>query len=935
MLRSRVSWLFCFTAASVLFLAGCSTNSPVTTITAAKGISGSIHGGQQPISGASVQLFAVGTSGDGSAAAPLLTRSVLSDASGNFNITGLYTCPSASTPVYITATGGSPTTGITNPQIALMASIGPCGLLTSSTFININELTTVAAVYALAPFMSSFSAIGSGSSDASALASAFTSAGYFANTSTGETPGVNLPPNTSVPIAQINTIADLIAACINSAGGVSGDHSVCGTLFALTLPSGGTVSTNTIAALLNLVNNPTLNTEALYNLIPPLSPFQPTQPIVPPDFALRLVANSAFVVSPASVAFTSTVVNFTQPVQTVTVTNGTSAGVNITSTSITGVNASDFAVVPQPGSDCAITVPANTTCTYQISFTPTGAGGRAAYFVLGNTSANPSIAIALSGSGIAGSAGPVTLTPSTLAFTLLGPPQTLTLTNSGSTPLSINAIKTSDPGYAQTNNCGASLPAASSCSIDVSVPGPSTAASASLTIVDDAASGPQTASLSFSSTGFARFPPLVDFGHWAIGATGTESLVIGGPGVYGTFNFTITGPNTADFSFDQNSSVLSTSCSYENRFESPCILPIYYKPSALSTSTAYVNIAGVGRFTLTGTGDPAGVDFDLYQAPTIDYSNTYTPPITALNVGNPPIGTPATSVFAIRNTGTVSPLSLNAPVLSGPNAAEFAVTTVTTTACSSGCYVVTFTPIEAGTRSATLTYTDTTTTVTRTLLLTGTGTTPVPVLTATTNLYFSNVPVGTVSASQTITVTAYQNHPVQASLTSTFSGGPQPFIFTGPSFCASTPCTLSIAYAPTSTTGSAGANVYVVATDAIGLSTGEIQAYGQVAPLASVDFNPTSLTFATQAINTVSAPQTVTFTNTGTTVLMLDFSIDPISGYATDFTLVNNCPASLAINASCTVDVSFAPVDNGYTHTNLVINGANVTRYVDLSGATP
>ncbi len=300
MLRSGISCLVCFTAASVLFLAGCSTSSPVNTAPAAKGMSGAIHGGQQPVSGASVQLYAVGASGDGSAAMPLLTGPVLSDANGNFNITGSYTCPSASTLVYITATGGNPTTGITNPQLALMAAIGPCNSLTPSTFININEITTVAAVYALAPFMSSISAVGSGSSDAAALASAFTYAGYFANISTGETPGLSLPANYAVPVAQINTIADVIAACVNSPGGVSGDSSVCGTIFALTLPSGGVTSTNTIAALLNLANNPTLNTAALYNLIPPLSPFQPTQSIVPPDLALRLVANSAFVVSPSS-----------------------------------------------------------------------------------------------------------------------------------------------------------------------------------------------------------------------------------------------------------------------------------------------------------------------------------------------------------------------------------------------------------------------------------------------------------------------------------------------------------------------------------------------------------------------------------------------------------------------------------------------------------
>jgi hypothetical protein len=126
----------------------------------------------------------------------------------------------------------------------------------------------------------------------------------------------------------------------------------------------------------------------------------------------------------------------------------------------------------------------------------------------------------------------------------------------------------------------------------------------------------------------------------------------------------------------------------------------------------------------------------------------------------------------------------------------------------------------------------------------------------------------------------------------------------------------------------------VVATDTVGLSVGKIQAYGQVAPFAFVSYNPTALTFAARALNTVSAAQTVTFTNTGTTVLALTFSVIPVGNSSTpDFTLANHCPASLAINASCTVDVRFAPVSStGTLDTNLVINGANVTQYLSLSG---
>ena len=809
MLPSGVTRLFCLATAAVLFLAGCSTNSPLrsTSGAAAKGISGSIHGGQQPISGVSLQLYTVGTSGDGSAATPLLTSSVLSDANGDFNITGLYTCPSATAPVYIAGTGGSPAPGITNPQIALMAAIGPCGSLSASTFLNINEITTVAAVYALAPFMSSLSAIGSGSSDAPALASAFTYAGYFANTSTGETPGLNLPPNYAVPIAQINTIADLLAACINSPGGVSGDTSICGTFFALTLPPGAPASTNAVAALLDLANNPTLNTAALYNLIPPVSPFQPTQPIVPPDLALRLLAGSAFVVSPSALTFTSATLGFTQPTQIVTVTNGTSAAVNITSASITGVSASDFALVPQPGSDCAITIPANATCTFQISFTPSASGARDAYLVLTNTSANPSIAIALAGIGVPGSAGPVSLTPATLTFTQLGIPQTLTLTNSGSSPLSINAINLSSTAYTQTNDCGSSLPAASSCSIDVSVPGPLTAASATLTVVDDAAGGPQTASLNFSGNAGASFPPLVDFGHWAIGATGTQFLEIGGPGVYGTFNLTITGPNAADFSFDANSSVLASTCNYENRFEEHCDLTLYYKPTALTTSTAYVNIAGVGRFTLTGTGDPAGVDFDFSQ---IYIFPIYAAAYRYLQPRQHPNRHPGVQLLRHPQYRHRIPARPQRARHLRPQRRR-----VHRHRALLRLRLLPINHLHTHGRRSPLSHPHLHRQhgpVTRTLTLTGTATAPVPVLTSPHTLLGSGVPVGTVSASQTITVIVFQNHPIQASIIPINSGGPQPFIFTGPTFCAATPCTLSIAYAPTAATGST-TNVYDVATD--------------------------------------------------------------------------------------------------------------------------
>jgi hypothetical protein len=91
-----------------LILAGCGDQQLRTAggITPG-GLSGAVHGGQQPVAGATIQLYAVGSAGDGSASTPLLTTTQLTNSNGQFNL-GPYTCPSALTDIYLTATGGNP-----------------------------------------------------------------------------------------------------------------------------------------------------------------------------------------------------------------------------------------------------------------------------------------------------------------------------------------------------------------------------------------------------------------------------------------------------------------------------------------------------------------------------------------------------------------------------------------------------------------------------------------------------------------------------------------------------------------------------------------------------------------------------------------------------------------------------------------------------------
>lgn len=258
-------------------------------------LSGRVVGGQQPVSGAGVQLYAVSLLADGANSTPLLTTTVSTDSLGRFTITGSYTCPTPSTLVYIAATGGNPglAPGTNNSALSLITALGPCGSLSSSTMIMIDERTTVAAISALAPFMTSSTACGSSSLDAAGLSAAFTLANSFVDPSTGAIPGPSLASGANAPVLQINTLANILSSCINSTGGVAGDASSCGNLLSAATPLSAPSPANTVAAMLNIGRDPLRNLPALYALSTATAPFQPQLSTEPPDWTVALSGNAS------------------------------------------------------------------------------------------------------------------------------------------------------------------------------------------------------------------------------------------------------------------------------------------------------------------------------------------------------------------------------------------------------------------------------------------------------------------------------------------------------------------------------------------------------------------------------------------------------------------------------------------------------------------
>ena len=208
-------------------LSGCDlSHSPAASVQLGTALHGQVRGGQQPVSGASIVLYAAGAAGDGAGSTNLLAPNVVTtDTSGNFDITSDYSCPSANTQVYIVASGGNPGLGseVDNSALVMMAALGNCGNLDGSTSIVINEATTVAAAWALAQFLAPGAVVGSTPTNPPAsrtpLRSRISRQHRHRDRSRLVPSGRRLTET-----AKLNTLADALAVCVNSAAARRANH---------------------------------------------------------------------------------------------------------------------------------------------------------------------------------------------------------------------------------------------------------------------------------------------------------------------------------------------------------------------------------------------------------------------------------------------------------------------------------------------------------------------------------------------------------------------------------------------------------------------------------------------------------------------------------------------------------------------------------------
>ena len=409
--------------------------------------------------------------------------------------------------------------------------------------------------------------------------------------------------------------------------------------------------------------------------------------------------------SPSVLNFGGVLINTANPQMTVTVTNLGNAALNIS-----GIAASGEFAVDTATSSCLYvisTLAPEANCTIDVTFTPTAPGlSIGALTVTDNASGSPQT-LQLVGTESVSAAN---ISPPGLSFTYnyrVGPsaPTPVTLTNTSSVALAVTNV-TVPSGYTQTNNCLPSVAPNGSCTINVSFqPAAGGLFQGLLTVTDDAINSPQTVQLMGTSfAGPASLSPTsLTFGDQPVGTTSPSQTITllnasnGGNGVPG---FAITGDFSADPGGCTSETILSTG--------SNCTISVWFTPTAGKTRTGTLTVTYTQPTPLTLTASLTGTGL----GPAVSLSST------SLDFPAQTVSTKsAPQVLTLTNTGNeaLGPLKITR---SGP----FAETNNCggSVAVGASCAIsVTFSPIDPGSGSGTLTLTDNA--GTQTVPLSGTG----------------------------------------------------------------------------------------------------------------------------------------------------------------------------------------------------------------------
>jgi hypothetical protein len=239
-----------------------------------------VHGGNQPLVGAAITLYAAGTNGYGGPATVIAKG--ISNWRGQI-IYYYFKKPSGNPQTYIVALGGNAGKG-RNPAIGLSAALGPYYSIPSKYVVD--EITTAASVYALSQFLSADGTQpGTSATNVTGLNNAAATAQNLVVLKTGKAAtalvrGANGTP----PTATLNTLGDVLDAANSAAPG----SAPITELFADATPPGGTAPTTTLQAALDIARNPANNPSAIFGLASGDTTYTPVLSAAPNDWTLGI-----------------------------------------------------------------------------------------------------------------------------------------------------------------------------------------------------------------------------------------------------------------------------------------------------------------------------------------------------------------------------------------------------------------------------------------------------------------------------------------------------------------------------------------------------------------------------------------------------------------------------------------------------------------------
>lgn len=584
-----------------------------------------------------------------------------------------------------------------------------------------------------------------------------------------------------------------------------------------------------------------------------------------------VLSASATTLSFGSVAAGSTAV------QSVSVTNTGTGAVDITQATISGPG---FTVMSGNG---AATLAVGQSATVQVQFAPTSAAAATGDLVVTSNASNPSLTVALTGTGTA--AG-ISVTPPSVSFGDVADGTTATqsiiLKNTGTANLTVSSASATGTGFAVTGFSAQTLTPNSTMTFNATfTPTSTSAVTGSISVSTSLSGSPTSIPLTGTGTqpGMSVTPSSVSFGDVADATTatqlitlkniGTANLVVSSESVTGA-GFTVTG-------FSAQTLAPNSSMSFNAVFA-----PTSAGGASGSISVS-TNLSGSPTaIPLTGTGTQPGI--------------SVTP--STVSFGSVADGTSSTQIITVKNTGTAN-LVVSSATASGTGFSVTDFVAQTLTPNSSMTFNAVFAPASPGAASGSVSVATNLSQPT-TVALSGTGTQPAMSVTPS-SVSFGTVADGTGSTQAVILKNTGTANLVVSSAAASGTGF-SVAAFTAQTLTPGSSMSFNAVFAPTS----AGA-----VTGSISVST-NLPASPTSIPLTgtgadpAMSITPSSVTFGS-VVDGTNNSQTITVKNTGTVNLVV--SSESVTGAG--FSVTGFAAQTVTPNDSMAFNAVFAPSSPG------------------------